>query len=61
MKIGIFLVVSPLPQCVLRSAAGAQSPQKIRIGYPSMEIQNLIDMSAPQIPQAKSAKPEQYK
>jgi len=23
-------------------------------------IQNLIDMSAPQIPQAKSAKPEQF-
>jgi hypothetical protein len=23
-------------------------------------IQNLIDMSAPQVPQAKSAKPEQF-
>jgi hypothetical protein len=50
-----------LLQCVLWSAAGTQSPQKIRIGYPSMEIQNLMDMPAPQIPQAKSAKPEQYK
>lgn len=29
--------------------------------YPTMKgIQNLIDMSAPQIPQAKSAKPEQF-
>jgi NitT/TauT family transport system substrate-binding protein len=29
--------------------------------YPTMRgIQNLIDMSAPQIPQAKSAKPEQF-
>jgi NitT/TauT family transport system substrate-binding protein len=29
--------------------------------YPTMKgIQNLIDMSAPQLPQAKSAKPEQF-
>jgi ABC-type nitrate/sulfonate/bicarbonate transport system substrate-binding protein len=29
--------------------------------YPTMKgIQNLVDMSAPQIPQAKSAKPEQF-
>ncbi|HVO94177.1 MAG TPA: ABC transporter substrate-binding protein [Terriglobales bacterium] len=29
--------------------------------YPTMKgIQNLIDMSAPQVPQAKSAKPEQF-
>ena len=29
--------------------------------YPTMTgIQNLIDMSAPQIPQAKSAEPEQF-
>jgi ABC-type nitrate/sulfonate/bicarbonate transport system substrate-binding protein len=29
--------------------------------YPTMKgIQNLIEMSAPQIPQAKSAKPEQF-
>jgi hypothetical protein len=29
--------------------------------YPTMRgIQNLIDMSAPQIPRAKTAKPEQF-
>ena len=29
--------------------------------YPTMKgIQNLIDMSAPQLPQAKSVKPEQF-
>ena len=29
--------------------------------YPTMKgIQNLIDMSAPQIPQARTAKPEQF-
>jgi ABC-type nitrate/sulfonate/bicarbonate transport system substrate-binding protein len=29
--------------------------------YPTMKgIQNLIDMSAPQVPQAKTAKPEQF-
>jgi hypothetical protein len=29
--------------------------------YPTMKgIQNLIDMAAPQIPQAKSAKPDQF-
>ncbi len=29
--------------------------------YPTMKgIQNLIDMSTPQMPQAKSAKPEQF-
>jgi len=29
--------------------------------YPTMKgIQNLIDMSTPQIPQKKSAKPEQF-
>ena len=29
--------------------------------YPTMKgIQNLVDMSAPQIPQAKTAKPEHF-
>jgi NitT/TauT family transport system substrate-binding protein len=36
MKIGQFLIVFTLLQCVLWSTAGAQAPQKIRIGYPSI-------------------------
>jgi NitT/TauT family transport system substrate-binding protein len=36
MKFGKFLIVFALLQCVLRSAVGAQGPQKIRIGYPSI-------------------------
>ena len=36
MKFGKFLIVFALLQFVLWSAVGAQGPQKIRIGYPSI-------------------------
>ena len=36
MKIGSFIAVSVLLSCLGWSAAGAQAPQKIRIGYPSI-------------------------
>jgi hypothetical protein len=129
MRITKFAALGVLLQCLVWSAADAQSLQKIRVGYPSISsrqaqlwlaqdqgifrkhgldveliflrggagcdpgahqrrsadrdrrsnsyqhylkrtpkkpyptmkgIQNLIDMSAPQIPRAKSAKPEQF-
>jgi len=39
----------------------AQEIKKIRLGYPSLAFtQSHLDMLAPQMPQAKSAKPDQF-